>query len=345
MKKQLLKIGDFAPENPFFLAPLAGITDAPTRRIAHEAGAAVTYSEMISGKGLLYGDRNTERLLSIYEDEGPVAYQIFGCEPDVMEYTARTLAPRRNQWIDINMGCPVPKVVRNGEGAAMMKDPELVYEVVRAAVRGARNGAADIGADPKPVTVKIRSGFTEETKNAAEVARAAEAGGAAAIAVHGRTREQYYSGGADWEQITKVKEAVSIPVIGNGDVFSGEDAVRMLRQTGCDFVMIARGALGNPWIFREALALYHGQDKPEEPSVRERIETLIRHFDDLVALKGEYAGVREMRKQVGWYLKGVRGAAEVRRRINTITDEGQFRKLLLAFLDQSEKAEIIGKKS
>ena len=317
---RILKIGNLMPENPFFLAPLAGITDAPMRRIAREFGAALVYSEMISAKGLLYGDKNTERMLTIYEEEKPVAYQIFGCEPEAVENAARVLAGRQNALLDINMGCPVPKIVKNGEGAAMMKNPDLVYKVVEAAVRGVKKGAEELDAVLKPVTVKMRIGFTADTLNAVEVAQAAEAAGAAAVAVHGRTREQYYSGTADWQEIARVKASVDIPVIGNGDVFTGEDAVAMLEETGCDFVMIARGALGNPWIFRDALALYQNEEKPLPPAPEERIDMLIRHFDDLLALKGEYAGVREMRKQVGWYLKGIRGAAEVRRRVNGITD-------------------------
>ncbi|MCI8630867.1 MAG: tRNA dihydrouridine synthase DusB [Firmicutes bacterium] len=315
-----LKIGSVELESPFLLAPLAGITDAPMRRIARQMGAALTYSEMVSGKGLMYGDKNTERLLAIYDDEKPVAYQIFGCEPKVMEYTARTLAARENALLDINMGCPVPKIVKNGEGSALMKNPDLVYDVVCAAVRGAERGAREIGAAPKPVTIKTRIGFTADTLNAVEIAKAAEAAGAAAVAVHGRTREQYYSGKADWQEIAKVKSALRVPVIGNGDVFTGEDAMAIINETGCDFVMIARGALGNPWIFRDALALYRGEEKPSAPSANERIKMLMHHFDDLQAFKGEYAAVREMRKQVGWYLKGIRGSADVRRRVNSITD-------------------------
>ncbi len=333
-KNKVLKIGNLELESPFLLAPLAGITDAPMRRIARELGAAMTYSEMVSGKGLMYGDKNTERLLAIYDDEKPVAYQVFGCEPDVIEYTARVLAARENAVLDINMGCPVPKIVKNGEGSALMKNPDLVYDVVCAAVRGAEKGAQENGAAPKPVTVKTRIGFTSDTVNAVEVARAAEAGGAAAVAVHGRTREQYYSGKADWREIAKVKSAVSVPVIGNGDVFTGEDALAIISETGCDFVMIARGALGNPWIFRDALALYRGEEKPEEPSAEERIRMLMRHFSDLIAFKGEYAAVREMRKQVGWYLKGIRGSAEVRRRVNSITEAASMEAVFTDLLQQ-----------
>ena len=301
-------IGNVILENPFFLAPLAGITDAPFRRICKEQGAGLVYSEMVSGKGLFYNDKATERLLRIYEDEEPVAFQIFGSEPEIISYTAQKLRDRENCILDINMGCPVPKVVKNGEGSALLKDPKLVDTIVKAAV--AKAG--------KPVTAKIRIGWDAENINAVEIAKVIEAAGASAIGVHGRTREQYYSGKADWDVIRQVKEAVSIPVIGNGDVFTGQDAVRMLEETGCDFVMIARGALGNPWIFKEALALWKGQSAPQHPNLTEKIKTIIKHFDLLLEEKGEYAAVREMRKHAGWYLKGISGSAGIRRQLNSI---------------------------
>ncbi|MBP6492285.1 MAG: tRNA dihydrouridine synthase DusB [Clostridia bacterium] len=301
-------IGNVTLENPFFLAPLAGITDAPFRKICKEKGAGLVYSEMVSGKGLYYNDKATERLLRIYEEEKPVAYQIFGSEPEIISYTAKKLSDRENCILDINMGCPVPKVVKNGEGSALLKNPKLVETIVAAAVASAG----------KPVTAKIRIGWDAESINAVEIAKAIEAAGASAIGVHGRTREQYYSGTADWNVIRQVKEAVSIPVIGNGDVFSGHDAIRMMEETGCDFVMIARGALGNPWIFREALALWKGQTVPPPPTIFEKVELIIKHFDLLLEEKGEYAAVREMRKHAGWYLKGIPGSAAIRRDLNSI---------------------------
>ncbi len=305
-----LKIGEIEFESPFLLAPLAGITDAPMRRICSKQGAALTYSEMISAKGLWYKDKNTERLLHIYEDEGPVALQLFGCEPEIMSFAAAKLEERPNVILDVNMGCPVPKVVKNGEGSALLKNPELAGEIIADMVK----------ATDKPVTAKIRMGWDEHSVNAVEVAKILQQAGVAAIAVHGRTREQYYTGRADWDIIREVKQAVDIPVIGNGDVFSGQDAIDMMEQTGCDFVMIARGALGNPWIFAQAKALWNGDMLPQSPDIAQKREIIEKHFSDLLDLKGEYAAVREMRKHIGWYLKGMPGAAAMRREINQITD-------------------------
>lgn len=315
-----LKIGNLVLDNPFLLAPLAGITDAPMRRICREMGASLVYSEMVSGKGLYYGDKKTEQLLTIYDEEKPVAYQVFGSEPDIMAYTAKTLDERANAILDVNMGCPVPKIVKNGEGSALLKNPDLIYDIVSSMTKNTS----------KPVTVKIRIGFDEKTINAVETAKAAEAGGAAAVAVHGRTREQFYSGTADWNQIALVKKAVNIPVIGNGDVVDGETGMSMLEETGCDFVMIGRGALGNPWIFKELVAAWKGEERPKPPTIQEKKDMFIRHFKDVVEFKGEHVAVREMRKFVGWYFKGVPGSAAFRGKVNQITEA----KLLIKAIEE-----------
>lgn len=313
-----IKIGNVKIDNPFLLAPLAGVTDASFRRICKAMGASLVYTEMVSGKGLFYKDKNTDKLLKTYEDEMPVAYQVFGSEPNILAYTARELADRPNAILDINMGCPVPKIVKNGEGSALLKNPDLIYRLVEAAVK----------VSPKPVTAKIRMGFDEESINAVEVAKAIEAAGGAAVAVHGRTREQYYSGKADWDIIGEVKAAVNIPVIGNGDIFSGEDALRMLRETGCDMVMIARGAQGNPWIFREALALWEGRKMPGKPDITEKLDIIRKQCSMVLEEKGEYVGVREMRKHIAWYLKGIKGSAHLRAEVNTKNSFEEINRLL-----------------
>lgn len=301
------KIGNVELDGSVFLAPLAGITDAVMRELCEEQGAALTYTEMVSAKGLYYGDKNTSKLTYIPENAGPTAIQIFGSEPEVMAYAAKQLDDLDNCILDINMGCPVPKVVKNGDGSALMQDPKLVYEVVKATA----------SASSKPVTVKIRKGFDADSVNAVEVAKAAESGGASAVAVHGRTRTQFYSGEADWDIIKQVKKSVSIPVIGNGDVKSLADAGRMMEETGCDFVMIGRGAMGNPWVF--------GKTEPEKD---ERIKMMIRHLDMLSILKGEGTAVREFRKFVVWYTKGLHGAARLRQAVNSIETIEKMKEVL-----------------
>lgn len=310
-------IGGIPLKNPFFLAPLAGITDAVMRRLCEEQGASLTFTEMVSAKGLYFGDRKTADLLFIDENAGPTGIQIFGSEPEIIGYAAEKLDSMPNVVLDINMGCPVPKVVRNGDGAALMKDPDRIYDVVKAAV----------DHTSKPVSVKMRKGFDENSVNAVESAKAAEAAGAAWVCVHGRTREQYYRGQADWEIIRKVRENVRIPVIGNGDVFCGADGVRMMEETGCDAVMVARGAQGNPWIFRELTDAFEGRAE-FRPAPADKSAMMLRHFEGLIALKGEYSAIREMRKHVGWYTRGLPGASRLRGRVNEITDADEMREVL-----------------
>ena len=313
-----MNIGDLKLKNPWLLAPMAGFTDAVMRTLCEEQGASLTYTEMVSAKGLYYGGSKTNRLTYIPEGAGPAAIQIFGSEPEVMAYAARELDSLPNRVLDINMGCPVPKVVRSGDGSALMRDPDLVYEIVRAAV----------SASSKPVTVKIRKGFTDDEPNAPEVAKAAEEGGCAAVAVHGRTRGQYYSGTVDRDIIRKVKESVSVPVIASGDVTTAEEGMSMLSETGCDMVMIGRGALGNPWIFRDLDCAYRGEPLPPVPTPAEKKAMMIRHLEMLCDLKGEYTGVREFRKYIAYYTKGLPGAAALRRKANDISGSDEMARII-----------------
>ena len=303
-----LKIGNVQLQNSYILGPMAGVTDLPFRLLCKEQGAGLVCMEMVSAKGILYNNKNTESLLEIHPDEMPASLQLFGSDPKIVSEMAKKIEERPFAILDINMGCPVPKVVRNGEGSALMKNPKLVYELVSAVVKAIK----------KPVTVKIRKGFDEDHVNAVEIAKIIEEAGAAAVGVHGRTREQYYSGKADWEIIRKVKEAVSIPVIGNGDVTSGEKAIAMREQTGCDGVMIARGAQGNPWIFSELTVYEQSGTLPPRPSLEEVKKTMLRHAALQLEYKGEYLGIREMRKHVAWYVKGLHGAARLRDAINKV---------------------------
>ena len=322
MKKQPLKIGDLQLDTPFVLAPLAGITDKAMRSLCAKQGASLVYTEMVSGKGLWYGDRKSRKLLEIGEDEGLVAYQLFGSDPEIMAHAVKDLKDEKNPLVDLNVGCPVPKVVKNGEGSALLKKLDLLHDVVEAMVKNAG----------KPVTAKIRMGFERGTNTAVETAKVLESAGVAAVAVHGRTREQFYEGKADWDVIGEVKAAVSVPVIGNGDVMSGQDAIDVMQRTGCDGVMMARGALGNPWIFRDATALWKGEELPEAPTDEERIKMLLKHLDLIIEDKGERIAVREIRKHVGWYIKGMHGAAAFRREVNGIDDAAVMRAAIEALI-------------
>lgn len=313
-----LKIGNVLLENSYVLGPMAGVTDLPFRLLCKEQGAGLLCMEMVSAKGIFYNNKNTESLLQIHPEEVPVSLQFFGSDPKIVSEMAKRVEERPFSILDINMGCPVPKVVRNGEGSALMKNPKLVYELVSATVKAIK----------KPVTVKIRKGFDDEHINAVEIAKIIEEAGAAAVAVHGRTREQYYSGKADWEIIRQVKEAVSIPVIGNGDVTSGEKAIALRKQTGCDGVMIARGVQGNPWIFSELLEYERSGKLPERPDVEEIKKTMLRHARLQIEYKGDFTGIREMRKHVAWYTKGLHGAARLRDQINQVESYAELENLL-----------------
>jgi tRNA-dihydrouridine synthase B len=313
-----LKIGNVLLENSYVLGPMAGVTDLPFRLLCKEQGAGLLCMEMVSAKGIFYNNKNTESLLQIHPEEVPVSLQFFGSDPKIVSEMAKRVEERPFSILDINMGCPVPKVVRNGEGSALMKNPKLVYELVSATVKAIK----------KPVTVKIRKGFDDEHINAVEIAKIIEEAGAATVAVHGRTREQYYSGKADWEIIRQVKEAVSIPVIGNGDVTSGEKAIAMREQTGCDGVMIARGAQGNPWIFSELLEYERTGRLPDRPDVEEIKQTMLRHARLQIEYKGDFTGIREMRKHVAWYTKGLHGAARLRDQINQVESYAELENLL-----------------
>lgn len=316
--KMKWKIGNVSIENPFVLAPMAGVTDLPFRRLCKEQGAGLICMEMVSAKAVSFHNKNTEALMEIDPGEHPVSLQLFGSEPYLMGEVAKSIEERPFDILDINMGCPVPKVVNNGEGSALLKNPQLIAEIVKS-VSSAIN---------KPVTVKVRIGFEKEKVDIVDIARRVEDAGAAAIAVHGRTREQYYSGKADWDAIRRVKEAVSIPVIGNGDVDSPKKAEDMLRETGCDGVMVGRAVRGNPWIFRELNHYFATGEILPRPSAKEVREMILRHARDQITVKGEYTGIREMRKHVAWYTAGMRHSAALRRESNQIGSYEELEKLL-----------------
>ena len=312
-----LKIGSVELNNPFILAPMAGVCDLPFRLLCKEKGAAMVCTEMVSAKAIY---KNTKELLTIDKNEGPVSLQLFGSEPKLMAEMAKRIEEIPFDILDFNMGCPVPKVVNNGEGSALMKNPVLAGHIIEAMAN----------AISKPVTVKIRAGFDAEHINAVEIAKIAENSGAAAITVHARTREQYYSGKADREIIRLVKEAVTIPVIGNGDIDCYESAKHMLEYTGCDGVAIGRGAEGNPWIFEELNAKYAGLDY-NKPSLEEVKEMIMRHARMLIDYKGEYIGIREMRKHAAWYTAGFKGASKLRGRLNEASSIESLEEIIMGF--------------
>ena len=312
-----LQIGNVTLKNNLILAPMAGVTDLPFRLLCKEQGAGLLCMEMVSAKAILYKNKNTEELLTIDPRENPVSLQLFGSDPDIISEIAKQMEDRPFDILDINMGCPVPKVVNNGDGSALMKNPKLAGEIIEKTVRAIK----------KPVTVKIRKGFDDDHVNAVEMAHIAEESGAAAVAEHGRTREQFNSVKEDWDIIRQVIERVSIPVIGNGDLLTAEDVIAMEKQTGCDGFMIARGAEGNPWIFRQILHYFETGEQLPKPDFSEMTEMLLRHAKMQLEFKGEYTGIREIRKHAAWYTAGYKNSSRLRGRINEVENYEQLEAL------------------
>lgn len=316
-----MQIGEIKLAAPLALAPMAGITDLPFRLICRRLGCGMTVSEMVSAKGLLYKNVKTTEMLRIDDGERPTAIQLFGSVPEELAEAARMVEASGADMIDFNMGCPVPKIVNNGEGSALMKQPQLAYDILAAMVKAVKI----------PVTVKFRAGWDDSNRNAVEIAKAVEAAGVSAVAVHGRTRQQFYEGKADWGIIAEVKQAVKVPVFGNGDIFTVEDGLRMLAETGVDGLMIGRGADGNPWIFRELAAVLRGEERPAAPSLQERLAQAAEHLDMLIDYKGEHISVKEMRRHISAYLKGLPHAAEFRGRFHKVDTREQFMELLAEY--------------
>lgn len=310
----LVKIGNVSLANNIFLAPMAGVTDMPFRILCKEQGCGLVYTEMVSSKGMYYNDEKSNKLADIHCEEKPVAVQIFGSDPLILARIAYTLNDSECSIIDINMGCPTPKITKNGEGSALMKNPKLIGQIIKEVSK----------ASDKPITVKFRKGWDDHNVNAVEIAKIAEENGAKAVAVHGRTREQFYSGVADWSIIKRVKEAISIPVIGNGDIESPLDAEKMLSETGCDALMIGRGAQGNPWIFKRILSYLKSGKIIDLPTYQDKLNTIIRHMDMMIELKGEHTATKEMRKHISWYIKGIKNSAAIKAEVFKLNSKDEI---------------------
>ena len=319
-----MKIGNVSLENNLILAPMAGITDKSYRVLAKRMGAGLVFTEMVSAKGIYYKDKKTNQLMSIEEEERPVGLQIFGSDPEIMASVVKTDINNREDIdiVDINMGCPAPKIVKNNDGSALMKDPELIQRIIYEVVQ----------ASEKPVTVKMRMGWDHDSLNAIKIGKIAEREGASAVTIHGRTKDMFYSGVADWDYIAEMKSYLDIPLIGNGDVFTPEDALNMFEKTKCDGIAIGRGAMGNPWIFRRILNVMDGNEDIE-PSYKEVIEMINLHMDMICEDKGEYIGVKEMRKHISWYLKGMPEAKSIRNDINKIETKDGVKTILIEYLE------------
>ena len=326
-----MQIGDLVLENNIFLAPMAGVTDKTFRIICRKMGAGLVFSEMVSSKGLYYADRKTDELTSIDSKERPIALQIFGSDSNIMAgVVEKYINPRDDiDILDINMGCPAPKIVKNGDGSALLKNPPLIREILREVIKVSK----------KPVTLKIRMGWDSNSINGLEIAKIAEEEGVSALTIHGRTRDMFYSGKADWDFIKMIKETIGIPVIGNGDIFEPIDAIRMIEYTNCDAVAIGRGAMGNPWIFKRIKLLMEGK-KDIKPTYEEKINMAIKHLNMICDIKGEKVGVREMRKHIAWYLKGMRNSNTVKNQINTINTKDSIEKVLFNYLSDLNSLKI-----
>ncbi|MCK8824888.1 tRNA dihydrouridine synthase DusB [Fuchsiella alkaliacetigena] len=322
-----MEIGNVKLDNPVILAPMAGVTDLPYRQLVKEMGCALVCMEMVSAKGLVYGSRRTKEMLTINPQERPVSLQLFGRDPEIMAEAVKIVEEYQPDIIDLNLGCPARKIVKNGAGSALMKEPQRVAEIISALVETAS----------RPVTVKMRKGWDEDSVNAVEIALIAQKQGAQAVAVHGRTREEFYKGEADWSIIKEVSQELSIPVIGNGDIFKPQDAKQMLMETGCNGIMIGRGAQGNPWLFKRVIHYLVEDELLAAPTAQEKLKMLIKHLRSIVKYKGEDVGVRQMRKHIAWYVKGLPNCTEVKRQANNAQSQKEMERILFEYAEKLKK--------